>query len=330
MILQRMRRIFLLPRKSLLSIVQTSIIVITITAFVFTACNRSGSQSTASHGAQTQIIDTEEGFSAGFDTSSSGYDLWFTAADTGLKGIFVTQIAAQEILNQYENYITFIDDISPEEYKIIFTSTDAIDLEFLAVRMDYNEAKNELSLDVVKSMTSAIVRPDKPFVVNWEPQTEFPHRAVAFYDRSNIKRYFPISGYPTSEGFRMHLNEWRASPPAQQAAGESHHYNASDLIHWWKFESGSHLLFFQSNMTFEFISDGSIKVYFVSEGEAYSLIDEGTWKLSNGNELFIEGEKDLGGGTPTYSFTFSITGDKLTITDHNDASAVFRRFAFAG
>jgi len=143
-------------------------------------------------------------------------DLWFTAADTGLKVIFATQIAAQEILNQYENYVTFIDDISPEEYKIIFTSTDAIDLEFLAIRMDYNEAKNELSLDVVKSMASAIVRPDRPFVVNWEPQSEFPHRAVAFYDRNNIKRYFPISGNATSEGFRLHLNEWRASPQEAQ------------------------------------------------------------------------------------------------------------------
>ena len=190
---------------------------IAITAFIFTTCNRGASQSTASHGAQTQIIDTEEGFSAGFDPSYLlDGDLWFAAADTGLKGIFATQIAAREILNQYENYVTFIDDISPEEYKIIFTSTDAIDLEFLAIRMDYNEAKNELSLDVVKSIASAIVRPDRPFVVNWEPQSEFPHRAVAFYDRNNIKRYFPISGNATSEGFRLHLNEWRASPQEAQ------------------------------------------------------------------------------------------------------------------
>ena len=305
---------------------------IAITAFIFTTCNRGASQSTASHGAQTQIIDTEEGFSAGFDPSYLlDGDLWFAAADTGLKGIFATQIAAREILNQYENYVTFIDDISPEEYKIIFTSTDAIDLEFLAIRMDYNEAKNELSLDVVKSIASAIVRPDRPFVVNWEPQSEFPHRAVAFYDRNNIKRYFPISGYSTSEGFRMHLNEWRASPlqDDQQAAGESHHYNAADLIRWWRFESGSHLLFFQSNMTVEFVSDGSVKIYFM-EGEAYNLIREGTWNLSNGNNLFIEGEEDLGGGTPTYSFTFTITGDTLTITDHIDATAVFKRFAFRG
>ena len=112
---------------------------------VFTACNRSSeTQQQTAIAAQTQIIDTEEDFNAGFDTSSSGDNLWFSAADTGLKGIFATQIAAQEILNQYENYVTFIDDISPEDYKIIFTSTDAIDLEFLAARMDYNEAKNEL------------------------------------------------------------------------------------------------------------------------------------------------------------------------------------------
>ena len=338
MIMQRMGRIFPLPRKNILlkgrsfakaKLQATSLwmvaAVIAITALFFTACNWGGSQSTASHGAQTQITDTEEGFSAGFDTSSSGDNLWFSAADTGLKGTFATQIAAQEILNQYENYVTFIDDISTEEYKIIFTSTDAINLEFLAVRMDYNEAKNELSLDVVKSMASAIIRTDKPFVVNWEPQSEFPHRAVAFYDRNNIKRYFPISGYPTSEGFRMHLNEWRASPPQDEQ-----HYNASDIIHWWKFESGSHLLFFQNNITVEFISDGSVKVYFVTEGEAYNFIREGTWNLSNGNNLFIEGEKDLGGGTQAYSFTFTITGDTLTITDHVGATAVFRRFAFAG
>ena len=181
MIMQRMGRIFPLPRKNFILNGTTSlwlVAVIVITALVFTACNRSNeTQQQTATTVQTHIIDTEEGFSAGFDTSSAkhggfaGDNLWFTAADTGLKGIFATQIAAQEILNHYENYTTFIDDISPEEYKIIFTSTDAIDLEFLAIRMDYNEAKNELSLDVVKLMASAVVRPDRPFVVNWEPQT---------------------------------------------------------------------------------------------------------------------------------------------------------------
>ena len=168
---------------------------------------------TASDGAQTQIIDTEEGFDAGFDPSYFlDGDFWFTVGDTGLKVGRVNQAT----LNQLPNYVSFFDDISSEEIKIIFTSTNAIDLEYLAIRMDYDEAKNELSLDVVKSLASAIVRSDTPFVVNWEPQTEFPHRAVAFYDRNNIKRYFPISGNATSEGFRLHLNEWRASPQEAQ------------------------------------------------------------------------------------------------------------------
>ncbi|MDR0502256.1 MAG: hypothetical protein LBH16_02930 [Treponema sp.] len=305
-----------------------SLISVLIFVLIFTACTKkSETQQQTATAAQTQITDTEEDFSAGFDPSYLlDGDLWFTAADTGLKGTFATQIAAQEILNQYENYVAFIDDISPEEYKIIFTSTHAIDLEFLAVRMDYNEAKNELSLDVVKSIVSAIVRPDRPFVVNWEPQLEFPHRAVAFYDRNNIKRYFPISGNATSEGFRMHLNEWRASPPQ-----EAQQYSAQDLIHLWRFESGSHLLFFQGNMTVEFVTTGSVvRVYHVNEGWNYNLIYEGTWSLTNGNNLFIEGEKGLGGGTPGYSFTFIITGDILTITDHVGNTAVFRRLEFQG
>jgi len=99
----------------------------------------------------------------------------------------------------------------------------------------------------------------------------------------------------------------------------------------WRFESGSHLLFFQSNMTVEFVTTGSVvRVYHVNEDWSYNLINEGTWSLTNGNNLFIEGEKGLGGGTPSYGFTFIITGDTLTMTDHVGNTAVFRRLEFQG
>jgi len=326
MILQRS-----FPRKSFLTITLTGFLIIAIFAFVFTACNRGANQSTASYGSQTHTSDTEEGFDAGFDPSydteegfSDGFDpsyfldgdFWFTVGDTGLKVGRVNQAT----LNQLSSYHSFFEESVPLEYMIIFTSTNAIDLEYLAIRMEYDEAKGEFFLIEEASIASSI--PDTPFVVNWEPQTEFPHRAVAFYDRNNIKRYFTISGNDSGEGAPVLLIE--------RQAGKSRHYSAQDIIHWWRFESGSNLLFFQSNMTVEFIPDGNVKVYFVTEGEAYNLIREGTWHLSNGNELFIEGEKGLGGGTPSYGFTFTITGDTLTITDHIDATAVFRRFEFRG
>ncbi|MCL2186856.1 MAG: hypothetical protein FWB86_13545 [Treponema sp.] len=174
-----------------------------IIAIAFTTCNRSASQSTASNGAQTQIIDTEEGFSAGFDTSLLGDNLWFTAADTGLKVTYATR----DILNQYENYVTYIDESALLEPKIIFTSTNAIDLEFLAIRMEYNEAKGEFFLIEDASMASSIVRPDTPFVVNWQGAGSFPHRAVAFYDRNDVKRYFTISGNDSGEGAPVILIE---------------------------------------------------------------------------------------------------------------------------
>ena len=325
MIMQQMGRIFPLPRKKNLVNGTTSLwlvtAVIVITVLVFTACNRGASQSTASHGSQAQITDKEEGFDAGFDASYllEG-DLWFAAADIGLKVTYATR----DILNQYENYVTYIDESTPVEPKIIFTSTNAIDLEFLAIRMEYNEAIGEFFLIEDASMASSIIRPDTPFVVNWLEAGSFPNRAVAFYDRNDVKRYFTISGNDSGEGSPVLLIERQASQQTSQ------HYSAQDLIHMWRSESGSHLLFFQSNTTFEFIADGSVRVYHVDADRIYNLIREGKWHLTNGNNLFIEGEKNLGGRTPAYNFTFTITDDTLTITDHIDASAVFRRLAYAG
>ena len=323
----------MIMRKKFLTLTQAVFAIIVITALVFTACKRGVSQSTASYGVQTQITDTEEGFSAGLDISSSGDDLWFTAADTGLKVTFATR----DILNQYENYITYVDEISPPEPKIIFTSTNAIDLEFLGIRWEYSEANDWFFPIESAPMASSIIRPDRPFVVNWEEQGFFPHRAVAFYDRNEVKRYFSISVNNSEEGRFVILTEQRVldaqQAAAQQTAGElpSQHYVAADLTHWWRFDSGSHLLFFQSNTTFEFIPDGSVvKVYHVNEDWSYNLINEGTWNLAGGNKLFIEGEKGLGGGTPSYSFTFIITGDTLTMTDHVGNTAVFRRLEFQG
>jgi len=288
-------------------------VLLLIAAFMFASCiKKSETQTTAS-----EHSDTEEGFDAGFDASYllEG-DLWFTAADTGLKVTYATR----DILNQYENYITYIDESAPVEPKIIFTSTNVIDLEFLAIRMEYNEAKGEFFLIEDASMASSIIRPDTPFVVNWLEAGSFPNRAVAFYDRNDVKRYFTISGNDSGEGSPVLLIERQASQ----------HYSVADLIHMWRSESGSHLLFFQSNTTFEFIADGSVRVYHVDADRSYNLIREGKWHLTNGNNLFIEGEKNLGGGTPAYYFTFTITDDTLTITDHIDASAVFRRLAYAG
>ena len=50
---------------------------IVILAIILTACNRGGSQSTASNTVQTQIIDIEEGFSSGpsYRTSSKRIDV---------------------------------------------------------------------------------------------------------------------------------------------------------------------------------------------------------------------------------------------------------------
>ena len=240
----------------------TTIAIIAITVLVFSACKRN-----TSNGSQSQITDTEEGFSAGFDPSALlDGELWFTEVNTGLKVTFATQ----DILNLYENYATYNDAISPLELKIIFTSDNAIDLEFLGIRWEYNEAR-EYYFPIANPMASSIVRHDRPFVVNWEEQGSLPHRAVAFYDRNEVKRYFSISLNNSGEGAPVILAEIRLDE--QQAAGElpSQHYNAADIIRWWRFESGSHLLFFQSNMTVEFISDGSVKVYFVTESEAYSV-----------------------------------------------------------
>jgi len=258
---------------------------------------------------------------ATYSSAKLSGDLWFTAEGTGLKVTYATQ----DILSQYENYKTYTDESAPLEPKIIFTSTNAIDLEFLAIRMEYNEAKGEFFLIEDASMASSIIRPNTPFVVNWQGAGSFPNRAVAFYDRNDVKRYFTISGNDSGEGAPVLLIERQAGKsPLQQ-------YSAQDLIHMWRFESGSHLLFLQSNTTIEFVTTGSVvRAYHVGAGGSYNLIREGTWSLTNGNNLLIEGEKGLGGGTPGYSFTFTITGDILTITDHVGNTAVFRRLAFAG
>jgi len=141
----------------------TGLVIIAISAFVFTACNRDANQSTAGYVTQTHTADTEEGFTAGFDSSELADDYWFAAEGTGLKVTYATR----DILNQYENYFTYIDESAPVEPKIIFTSTNAIDLKFLAIRMEYNEAKGEFFLIEDASMASSIIRPDTPFVVNW-------------------------------------------------------------------------------------------------------------------------------------------------------------------
>ena len=223
MILQRS-----FPRKHLLTIAKTVFAVIVITALVFTACNRSVSQSTASYGSQTHTSDTEEGFDAGFDLSSMlGGDLWFAAADTGLKVAYVNN----DILNQFENYVSYFDESAPIEHKIIFTSTNAVDLEYLAIRIDYNEANGEFFLVEEASIVSPIVRPDRPFVVNWMEAGSLPQRAVAFYDRNDVKRYFTISGNNSGQGSPVLLIERQA---AQQAAGVDRYAKilAGDFSDW--------------------------------------------------------------------------------------------------
>jgi len=176
------------------------LIGILIFVLIFASCSKKNET-------QTHTADTEENFSAGFDPSAMlGGDLWFTAAGTEIK----VTIAAQEILNQFENYFTYIDENAPLEPKIIFTSTNAVDLEFLAIRIEYNETKGEFFLIEEASLASSIIRPDTPFVVNWLGAGSFPHRAVAFYDRNEIKRYFAISGNDSGEGAPVILSEYKA------------------------------------------------------------------------------------------------------------------------
>jgi len=303
--------------KNFLTIAQTGFAVIAITAFVFIACNRGASQSTASNEAQTQFIDTEEGFDAGFDPSGIADDLWFAAADTGLK----VTIATQEILNQYENYITYINDYESAIQKIIFISENAIDMEFLAIRVEYIEREEKFYYLEDASLASSIIRSDRPFVVNWMEAGIYPYRAIAFYDKNGVKRYFAISGNAAGEGAPVLLYEYQAR-----------HFSAADLNNTtWKYESGSGIYFLGINTTFEFIANGKIvHVYHVNEDHSYNNINSGTWDVTAGNKFIINGEPGLSGMSERYGYTFFISGDTLIITDHNGETAVFKKIEAHG
>lgn len=136
--------------------------------------------------------------------------------------------------------------------------------------------------------------------------------------------------FPTDKSrVRLITEDLHSSPVVYYPEGTSLD-NSGDLQGIWRFEYGEQLLYFQSDTTIEFLYDGRVRVYYVSESDHYTLLNETTWSLTDGVNLIVEGEKGMGGGTPTYSYTFNIAGEILTITDHADNTAVFRKQHFAG
>jgi len=125
---------------------------------------------------------------------------------------------------------------------------------------------------------------------------------------------------------RLITEDLHSSPVVYYSRGDA---NDGELQGFWKFEYGERLLYLQSNTTIEILHDGRVRVYYV-DNVHYNLLSEATWSLSDGVNLIIEGEQGMGGGTPTYSYTFKITGEILTITDHAGATAIFRKLHVAG
>lgn len=91
---------------------------------------------------------------------------------------------------------------------------------------------------------------------------------------------------------------------------------ASQLIGGWELVSGDWIYYFADSRYVEFFSDGT--VYEDDYGEG------GRWS-ADGNRLRVVGE-----WSGAEDFTFSISGNSLTITDRDGDRAVYRRSGSSG
>ena len=84
------------------------------------------------------------------------------------------------------------------------------------------------------------------------------------------------------------------------------------LIGKWEYLSGEYIFFFGEAQYIEFFSDNTVYEYEYRTG--------GVWSVIDGTRLRVR--EDNG---DTYIFTFTIAGNKLTITDEDSDSIVYVR-----
>jgi len=107
--------------------------------------------------------------------------------------------ATDELLNQYENFHTFIH-VEEAEYMIIMTDTPITNFAFISVGNSFDLADWDIDEDTELYFfaedvlySAGELTPETPFMVRtWGDWGMMPRIGITFTDASNVTRYFHI------------------------------------------------------------------------------------------------------------------------------------------
>lgn len=104
------------------------------------------------------------------------------------------------------------------------------------------------------------------------------------------------------------------APPTEISAPQPGGEIDFELLGRWEFVSGVFVWYFASHGDIEFFEDGRVMEYAFGEPGVFELLGDG--------QISIVGEWDP---DTAFVLSYTISGDTLTITDHDDNSATWRR-----
>lgn len=111
-----------------------------------------------------------------------------------------------ELLNQYDSFLEFVEFEDENYQKIVFT-TNVPAKDFKFIEIDFSEEDGDIVFfekEVLYSLDELTA--EKPFLVDWIPWGAIPHRGISFVDEKGDTRYFSI--IMSGEDGSLYLDEF--------------------------------------------------------------------------------------------------------------------------